>query len=631
MDKLLSRLGIWLISACCVLAAPVAFADSEELSASLQPSDNGVLFVLRNNSAETITVLRWETPLEPELTQDVFHVAPSTTGKPNLHAERARYSGRMFKRDNPQPDDYIEIKAGESVSAEIEITDYYRLNQDGIHSVTFSGAFETFSATNDRTILHASSGAEVIGLTTQSVAVNLVAPPERAYARIGGFNSCSAQQLAELPGDMDASETITREAREALENLAVNERATSPRYTHWFGDYSATRYNTVINIMQKAEQVMANGSVEFNCGCTENYFAYVFPIDPFKVYLCNAYWNAARTGSDSRAGTILHELSHFPEVGDTDDNAYGARSVANLAISDPNAAVNNADSIEYFAENTPFREMSSGQAPVPVQTVFNTLTIGNSVSGSVGRLESVFYEVEGADFIELTSVSGDADLYVFTSALQDEQICTATTTGVVDRCDIRGATRAYIQVLGYSDSSFSILAGRNPPASSQQLVLGETLTRSIGLNELQFYSVTGADAVTINSYSGDADLLIYSSEERAVDSLVCVSEEYTSDTPTDYCEVSGDTVFITVRGFAATDYDITSTSLAVVQQVGPTPVDPASETTDQTLDDPITLVGGSGGSSGGGEFDGWLVIALAGLLFRRRKSLMPILHYSGAR
>jgi len=51
--------------------------------------------------------------------------------------------------------------------------------------------------------------------------------------------------------------------------------------------------------------------------------------------------------------TLLHEMSHFDIVAGTDDHVYGQSGAASLAISDPNAAVQNADSHEYFAENTP--------------------------------------------------------------------------------------------------------------------------------------------------------------------------------------------------------------------------------------------------------------------------------------
>jgi len=55
-----------------------------------------------------------------------------------------------------------------------------------------------------------------------------------------------------------------------------------------------------------------------------------------------------------QAGTIIHESSHFNVNGGTRDHAYGQAAARALARSSPNTAVLNADSHEYFAENTPF-------------------------------------------------------------------------------------------------------------------------------------------------------------------------------------------------------------------------------------------------------------------------------------
>ncbi|CCO33040.1 Peptidyl-Lys metalloendopeptidase Short=MEP [Rhizoctonia solani AG-1 IB] len=59
-------------------------------------------------------------------------------------------------------------------------------------------------------------------------------------------------------------------------------------------------------------------------------------------------------GTDSKAGTIVHEASHFPEYAGTADHAYGQGACRDLARNDPNRAAMNADSHEYFAENQPW-------------------------------------------------------------------------------------------------------------------------------------------------------------------------------------------------------------------------------------------------------------------------------------
>lgn len=63
-----------------------------------------------------------------------------------------------------------------------------------------------------------------------------------------------------------------------------------------------------------------------------------------------AFWNAPLEGTDSKAGTIIHEASHFPEYAGTSDHAYGQSACRDLAKSDPGRAVMNAEYVAQPAE-----------------------------------------------------------------------------------------------------------------------------------------------------------------------------------------------------------------------------------------------------------------------------------------
>jgi peptidyl-Lys metalloendopeptidase len=79
-------------------------------------------------------------------------------------------------------------------------------------------------------------------------------------------------------------------------------------------------------------------------------FAYVYPNDDKKVYLDKAFWNAPANGTDSKSGVLCHEMSHFNSVGATKDHVYGANNSKALAKADPDKALSNADSFEYYCE-----------------------------------------------------------------------------------------------------------------------------------------------------------------------------------------------------------------------------------------------------------------------------------------
>ena len=47
----------------------------------------------------------------------------------------------------------------------------------------------------------------------------------------------------------------------------------------------------------------------YDCTCTDSgTYAYVYPDDFGHIYLCGAFWDAPNTGTDSRAGTLIHEV-----------------------------------------------------------------------------------------------------------------------------------------------------------------------------------------------------------------------------------------------------------------------------------------------------------------------------------
>jgi peptidyl-Lys metalloendopeptidase len=129
----------------------------------------------------------------------------------------------------------------------------------------------------------------------------------------------------------------------------------------WFGAQDAARGAKVTANVTAIREAFENKPVKIDCDCDEPYFAYVYPARPYTVWVCKAFWAAAPTGTDSRGGTLMHELSHFNVVAATDDHVYGQAAAADMARSAPQRAINNADSYEYFGENTP-RQATAAQA-----------------------------------------------------------------------------------------------------------------------------------------------------------------------------------------------------------------------------------------------------------------------------
>lgn len=621
--------------------ASAGMAQESELAVSITPAENGVEFVLTNTSDSPLRLLRWETPLESELTQDMFVITESDGANPSVYAKRATFSGRLFKRPNPLPSDFIDIEAGQSVSAVVNLADHYQLDVEGSHQVRFNGVLriqgqeealaQSLALLRSRSVLaghqhHFYDGLDAIPVSTAPIGVELTPVPEVLYARAAGYSGCTATQQQELLGDFDASETITREARQALEGLPVNERAGSPRYLHWFGTYSAERYASVLDTYVKAEALMDAEEVEFVCDCQEPYFAFIRRTEPYKVNLCTYYWSAARLGTDSRAGTILHEVSHFNEIGGTSDFAYGAADVSALARNNPNNAVANADSIEYFAENTPFRELSAGVSTPeePVEIEFTNLVFGNSLPRTVDLQEFDNYRVTNASEIIITTESGDADLFVYSDSNFENLICSSENLSSVDSCEITTSGTVYIRVFGYQQSNYSIVAN----VETLALQAEQTRSSSLSAGEWELYTVTSASIVEVDSTSGDADLYVYSSAEFDADSLICDSRNSSAFSTIDSCEISG-TVYVGVYGTQASQYTISALEneppVQVIDDGETTDVTDVNDIgTDGTVVTPQSVGDSSGGSGGSGPVGpGMLMMLLAmfGARFQSRLSL----------
>ncbi|CUA68102.1 Peptidyl-Lys metalloendopeptidase [Rhizoctonia solani] len=115
-------------------------------------------------------------------------------------------------------------------------------------------------------------------------------------------------------------------------NGGVNPGTT--RYTTWFGTYDSDRAPTV----RSHFPLIGTGasSTSYDCStCAVDAMGYVYANDPSRIYLCGSFWSAATTGTDSQAGTIVHELSHFTVNGGTEDHVYSQTLAKKLAKSNP--------------------------------------------------------------------------------------------------------------------------------------------------------------------------------------------------------------------------------------------------------------------------------------------------------
>jgi len=168
------------------------------------------------------------------------------------------------------------------------------------------------------------------------------------------------------------AETIARAVSEAkrLSITAAAAVADTPTYETWFGKYNTANAETVRRNLKNVVKAIRSGSVTTVCAeispseCESSMYAYVYDDEPYRVHICPEFFslpNMARlrpgqlaSNFGTRAGTIVHEITHFNVVANTDDNCYARDVCSDLAQTDPRSALRNADSYQYFAEDVTY-------------------------------------------------------------------------------------------------------------------------------------------------------------------------------------------------------------------------------------------------------------------------------------
>lgn len=281
-----------------------------------------VTVTMTNVTDHAVRVLRYNTPVDG-IKEDLFRVSRDGAA--------VAYLGRHYKWAAPQAADYLTLAPGQSVSATVDLATAYDFSATGEYSLAYgAGDVDNLNP--------------VTALTVQVEG--------RAFTIPGGANltttGCSSSRVTALTTAYSSARTM---AAAALSYLTNTTPSGTPRYTTWFGSYTSSRWSTAKSHFTNISAKLSNEVAD--CTCTDSAYAYVYPTQPYKIYLCNAFWSAPNTGTDSRAGTLIHEMSHFNVVAGTDDNAYGQTACKRLATTNPTRALDNADSHEYFAENTP--------------------------------------------------------------------------------------------------------------------------------------------------------------------------------------------------------------------------------------------------------------------------------------
>ncbi len=326
--------GVFAVTAFAAARQPVQVSLKMSQTAFKADENIPVSIFITNTSKRDVRILRWKTTIDG-VKEDLFEVS--------LNGKEVEYLGPDYKRPVPVDTDYITLKVGETIESGIDISGFYDFSETGSYQIRYKSETQDNSS---KALALQSENSQTWIEGRETKVIEDSAPD--AVSGSTSYTSCSASRQSSLVTARNNASTYATVAYNYL-----NAGTQGSRYTTWFGTYNSSRYNTVKSHFLNIRNAMDTASVRFNCSCTDSAFAYVYPTQPYTIYLCNAFWSAPSTGTDSKAGTLVHEMSHFNVVAATDDWAYGQTAAKNLARTNTTRAVDNADSHEYFAENTP--------------------------------------------------------------------------------------------------------------------------------------------------------------------------------------------------------------------------------------------------------------------------------------
>lgn len=290
------------------------------------------------------------------------------------------YRGPIAKLGAPRDADYLVIPGHGSATFSVDVGHAY--------AFTAAGTYAIAADVRDAALVLDARGAVVTTTLASPTVVAWVAgreasaaaaPRITATARVGAlsvdYSGCASGEQTTI-----LTSLVNARAYAAEAVAYFGDRRAGARYTTWFGAYDATRWSRVHGNYTRALDALDTGAITVVChdpSCTGSTFAFVFPNNPYRVFVCGGYWSAPATGTDSKAGTMIHEFMHFTGVAGTDDWVYGQTDAAALAAANPGRAIDNSDNHEYFVENTP--SVADNALAVTVDTTshaFGSVTVG---------------------------------------------------------------------------------------------------------------------------------------------------------------------------------------------------------------------------------------------------------------
>ena len=273
-----------------------------------------------------------------------------------------QYEGLIGYRLPPRKEDFQLIKAGQVISATVQISDAFTFASDGLYIMRYNKPLKFITRKEMDVQVEANNIKQM--KVSKSLAINLegthllnrpVKPKPSKPDYTVYIESCTS---ANYIGGTDTQKSDTTDAHKLLCDKIQKARddiSDNELYRTWFGTYTAARADDVMAVYVNTKNGLTNNNVtyDFTNGlplCKEkNWMAYT-SFGTTTVYLCGPYGydgatKLCSTTAISKEDTLVHEWTHA--FADTTDHIYGADNCKNLARTDPDKAIENGDNYSF--------------------------------------------------------------------------------------------------------------------------------------------------------------------------------------------------------------------------------------------------------------------------------------------
>ena len=283
--------------------------------------------------------------------------------------EALKYDGMMIKMGLPGASEYQLVRAGNTITTEIDLSTAYAINVAGEYTVQLQTQLHYHPEADQ--LEHSAYYSKDIKQMLESTLVTLLLlngdNPRKTLGEILRQEELSMQQARVRqsgspldPNIVNGTATqrlLMKEIHRATYHyiLAARDDIDDNRchYELLFGVWNASRERHVKQIFQGMKNALENDIITYifnDPRCSP--VTYLFTIKGTRrIWLCNLYGKMPNLlGVNTKLGGIVHELSHA--VMYTDDHMPGRQNCLNLAKKYPDKAINNADNYAFFVQST---------------------------------------------------------------------------------------------------------------------------------------------------------------------------------------------------------------------------------------------------------------------------------------